>query len=233
MTGRAIGPETYATWRATTLGRITERVETKVVFDLAGPLATKRVLDVGTGDGTYAIGSARRGALVTGLDVDQEMLDAASRRGTSSGVDLRLVLGRVESLPFEDGAFDVVFAVTVLCFVPEADRAVREMARVLVPGGRIVLGELASFSLWAAERRLRGWLGSGTWRRANFWSRGELAALAVGAGLQVEDARGCVFFPRSSLMARIAAPLEPVLSRFHVPGGAFLALAAEKREWLD
>lgn len=68
MTETVIASETYARWRATTLGAITERVETTVVFDLAGPFRGKRLLDVGAGDGTYAIEAVARGAIVTGLD---------------------------------------------------------------------------------------------------------------------------------------------------------------------
>ncbi len=231
VTEAAVAAGTYARWRATALGGITERVETRVVFELAGPLKGKRVLDVGTGDGTYAIEAAERGAIVTALDLEQEMLDAAHARAVSRGVEVTLQQGRAEQLPFEDASFDVVVAVTVLCFVPDAQRAVREMARVLTPGGRVVLGELGRFSVWAAERRVRGWLGASTWRRAQFWSRGELAALAQGAGLHAANVRGSVFFPPSSLAARLVAPVEPLLTRLHAPGAAFLALAADKREF--
>jgi len=136
--------------------------------------------------------------------------------------------GRAEKLPFEHGAFEVLLAVTVLCFVQQPDTALREMARVLTPGGRLVLGELGRFSTWAAGRRVRGWLGSTLWRHARFWSRGELAALAARAGLRVLDVRGAVFFPPSGLAARLAAPLEASLTRLHAPGGALLVLAAER-----
>lgn len=230
MTEPVVGAQTYARWRATTLGEITERVETRVVFDLAGPLRGRRVLDVGTGDGTYAIEAVERGAIVTALDLEQEMLDAVRARAASRGVEVTLQQGRAERLPFEDASFDVVIAVTVLCFVPDAQRAVREMARVLTPGGRVVLGELGRFSVWAAERRVRGWLGASTWRQAQFWSRSELAALAQGAGLHAASMRGSVFFPPSSLAARLVAPVEPLLTRLHAPGAAFLALAADKPE---
>ncbi len=231
MTEPVVAAQTYAHWRATTLGNITERVETNVVFELLGSLCGKRVLDVGTGDGTYAIEAAVRGAIVTALDLEQEMLDAARARAASRGVDVTLRQGRAEQLPFDDAAFDVVIAVTVLCFVPDAQLAVREMARVLVPGGRVVLGELGRFSVWAAERRVRGWLGASTWRRAQFWSRGELEGLARSAGLHVADVRGSVFFPPSGLAARLVAPVEPFLTRLHAPGAAFLALAADKPEF--
>lgn len=230
MTEPVVAANTYARWRATTLGSLTERLETSVVFDLAGPLRGKRVLDVGTGDGAYAIEAAERGAIVTALDLEQEMLDATQARAASLGVDVILQQGRAEQLPFEDACFDVVIAVTVLCFVPDAHRAVGEMARVLVPGGRVVLGELGRFSVWAAKRRVQGWLGASTWRHAQFWSRSELAALAHGAGLHAAKVRGSVFFPPSGMAARLVAPVEPVLSRLHAPGAAFLALAADKPE---
>lgn len=230
MTEPAVAAGTYARWRQTILGEITERVETKVVFDLAGPLPGRRVLDVGTGDGTYAIEAVRRGAHVTGIDVDPAMLAAARSRSDCAGVSVALREARAEELPFDDGAFDVVLAVTVLCFVPDARGAVREMARVLAPGGCLVLGELGRFSVWAAERRVRGWLGSSTWKRARFWSRSNLAELARDAGLDVVETRGSIFYPPSDVAARLAAPLEPLLTRLRAPGAAFLALAADKPE---
>jgi 2-polyprenyl-3-methyl-5-hydroxy-6-metoxy-1,4-benzoquinol methylase len=227
-----VAPESYARWRASTLGSITERVETKVVFALAGQLAGKRVLDVGTGDGTYAIEAAAGGALATALDSEQQMLDAARARAEQRGLSLAPRKGRAEELPFDDGSFDVVLAVTVLCFVPQATTAVREMARVLAPGGRLVLGELGRYSVWAAERRVRAWLGAETWRRARFWSRRELTGMVEAAGLRVTAVRGSVFFPPSQLAARAGAPLEPFLTRMHAPGAAFLAVAADKpRGW--
>jgi hypothetical protein len=84
------------------------------------------------------------------------------------------------------------------------------------------------FSTWAAGRRVRGCLGSSLWRGARFWSRRELAALAIRAGLRVLDVRGTVFFPPSGLAARLAAPLEATLTCLHAPGGALLVLAADR-----
>ncbi|MCC7538393.1 MAG: class I SAM-dependent methyltransferase [Deltaproteobacteria bacterium] len=228
MTRPAVTADAYARWRATTLGRLTERAETDVVFGLTGPLGGKRVLDVGTGDGTYALEAVTRGARVTAVDAVQGMLDAARARAEARGTSIVLRKGRAEELPFDGGAFDLVLAVTVLCFVPAASTAVREMARVLAPGGRLVLGELGRYSLWSAERRVRGWLGSETWRSAHFWSRRALTGLARDARLRVADVRGAIFFPPIVLAARVMAPLDPLLTRAHAPGAAFLALAADK-----
>jgi 2-polyprenyl-3-methyl-5-hydroxy-6-metoxy-1,4-benzoquinol methylase len=222
------GADTYARWRATPLGRITEDIETRAVFALAGPLAGQRVLDVGTGDGTYAVEAAARGANVTALDLDPRMLDAAQARASQRGVSVALHRGRAESLPFAEGSFDVVLAVTVLCMLADAPRTVGELARALAPGGRLVLADLGRFSVWAALRRLRGWIGSTTWRNAHFYSRADLKRLVREAGLQVVAVRGSVFFPPSDLAARAMAPLEPMLTRLHTPGAAFLTLAADK-----
>jgi ubiquinone/menaquinone biosynthesis C-methylase UbiE len=223
-----VDPRTYARWRATTLGRITEHVETELVFDLAGPLRGRRVLDVGTGDGSYALAAASRGGLVTAIDREPAMLAAARARANGLGLAIALQQGRAEALPFADASFDVVFAVTVLCFVTDASTALHEMTRVLVPGGRVVLGELARTSTWAVARRVRGWLGAEPWRRARFWSRAELSALARQAGLRTVEVRQAVWFPPNETLARMIAPWEPRLSRLRVPGGAFLALVADK-----
>ncbi len=67
-----LDPGRYAGWRA-----ITEALELDPVFDLVGPVRGKSVLDVGIGDGSYAIEAAARGAVVTGVDVD--LGDAARR----------------------------------------------------------------------------------------------------------------------------------------------------------
>ena len=134
--------------------------------------------------------------------------------------------GRVERLPFPDAAFDVVTAVTVLCFVPNAAGAVREMARVLRPGGRLVLGELGRWSLWAFIRRVRGWLGSRTWKMARFRTPADLSALAEGAGLSVAAIRGAVFYPPVGMLARALAPFDSWLGRLTTFGAAFIAMRA-------
>ena len=170
----AIGPDAYASWRATPLGIVTEAIEQRLILDMMGEVAGRRVLDAGCGDGALVLAAAVRGADVTGIDPDPAMLAAARSRVTKAGVRATFLEGRVERLPFPDGSFDVVASITVLCFVPDAVGAVREMARVLRPGGRLVLGELGRWSLWAALRRLRGWFGSSTWKAAQFRTATEL-----------------------------------------------------------
>lgn len=223
-----IGPQAYAAWRAQSLGAITEAVELRVVLDLAGDLSGIRLLDAGCGDGALVATAAANGAEVTGVDPDSSMLYAAEKRAAMAGIKATFIEGRLERLPFPDASFDVVASITVLCFLPDAASAFREMARVLRPGGRLVLGELGRWSLWAAERRVRGWLGSRTWKAARFRAPGELRTLAEQAGLRVTALRGAVYYPRIGWLARALVPLDPWFSRRGTFGAAFLALRAVK-----
>ena len=132
------GPGAYDSWRATSLGAVTEAIEQRVILEVMGDLKGARVLDVGCGDGALACAAAARGAVVTGVDPDPAMLAAACARAKHDGANVHFMEGRIERLPFADATFDVVATITVLCFVADAQRAVREMARVLRPGGRLV-----------------------------------------------------------------------------------------------
>lgn len=220
--------ESYSRWRSSRLGQITDGLEERLILGLLGDVDHLDVLDVGCGDGALAAALSRRGARVTGLDPDPHILEAARTRAEAESVDLHLVPGRAEALPFVDETFDRVVAVTVLCFIPQADQAIAEMARVLKPGGRLVIGELGRWSLWAALRRFRGWLGAPTWRTARFRTVGELRSLLGRHGLTVRETRGSVYYPPSGPAASLMAPIDPWLGRQTTFGAAFVALSANK-----
>jgi len=102
------------------------------------------------------------------------------------------------------------------------------MARVLKPGGRLVIGELGRWSLWAGHRRIRGWFGHPTWRAAMFRTPVELHGLASAAGLNVVEARGAVHYPPCGAAARLFAPVDLWLGRRTIFGAAFIAVSATK-----
>jgi SAM-dependent methyltransferase len=221
-------PLEYAPWRASTLGTITERLERAVVFDLAGRLEGRDVLDVGCGDGAYALTAARAGARVIGLDRSTAALDAARANAEAKGLDVDLQVGDASALPFPADRFDVVLAVTVLCFVEKPAQVVAEMARVLRPGGVLVLGELGKWSAWAAWRRLRSLVGATIWRTARFWSAADLLLLVRDAGLVPGAVRGAAFYPPVGAAARLLEPVDPYLGRAMRFGAAFVAIAARQ-----
>lgn len=219
----------YDAWYATPLGAAAHRLELAVVAELARPVAGETALDVGCGTGIYTAWLAGQDVRTTGLDHDPELL--AGARAKAPGATF--VEGTATGLPFPDAAFDLTLAVTVFCFLPPPERqaAARELVRVTRPGGRVVLAELARASLWAARRRVKAWLGSGTWRAARFTSAGELTALLRDAGAVPAGARHAAYLPpvdraavtrRADAFERLGGPLGPV-------GAAFVAVRANVR----
>jgi ubiquinone/menaquinone biosynthesis C-methylase UbiE len=186
------------------------------------------VLDVGCGDGLLAAEFASHGADATGIDAEPMMLALAQSRANAAAISMRFIDGRAERLPFADEMFDRVTASALLCLVPDRAQVLSEMARVLRPGGRLVLGDLGAHSLWAVIRRIRGMFGAQTWRSAHFHTAGELKELAIAAGLTPLEARGCVFFPPVGWIAALMSPLDHWIGRHTTFGAAFIVLAAEK-----
>ena len=193
---------------------------------MIGDVAGLDVLDIGCGDGLLAAELSSSGARVAGIDPDAAMLRAAAKR--TGGQDIGFVQGRIEALPFPDASFDLVTAVTVLCFVKGEATAWSEMARVLRPGGRLVIGELGRWSLWALRRRIRGWLGSRLWRSAAFHSARQLRRAAAAASLVIDDVRGAVFHPPNAAVAGLTARFDAQLGRVTTFGAAFIALHVHK-----
>jgi len=219
-------PAAYSAWRQSTLGRITDALEQDLILELIGPPDGKAILDVGCGDGLLALELARRGANVLGVDTSERLIAAARKRAKERGADVRFDIARAEALPFETASFDVVIAVTVLCFVEDATTAVDEMVRVLKPGGRLIVGELGRYSTWAALRRIKGWLGSPVWRAARFRSAAELKQLAQEASLTDISVIGAIYYPPLGYAARLMAPIDPWIGRWTTAGAAFLVLVA-------
>lgn len=181
----------YDAWFATPLGAAMDAAEARAVLALADPRPGERVLDAGCGTGRYARRLSASGATVTGVDTDLEMLASARLKSPSA----TLVEGDLMALPFAAASFELSVAVTVLCFLADPQRAVSELMRVTRPGGRVVLAELGTYSLWAAWRRVRGWTGSATWKHAHFFTAGALAGLLSQAGASDMKTAAAAYLP--------------------------------------
>ncbi|UGS38558.1 class I SAM-dependent methyltransferase [Capillimicrobium parvum] len=99
----------------------------------------RRLLDVATGTGNLAIEAAAAGAIVTGLDLVDELLDVARDRAEERGLAVEWIEGDAEALPFADDRFDVVASIFGVQFAPRSEVVARELVRVCRPGGTIVL----------------------------------------------------------------------------------------------
>ena len=146
--------------------------------EILSPQPGERVLEVGPGSGYYSLHAARwlepDGTLEV-LDIQQEMLDHTMRRAQTLSIsNIIPTRGDAQALPYPDGRFDAAYLVATLGEVPDKERALHELGRVLKPGGRLVVGEsqpdphmvsfdklrmLADVAGLSNERRVGGRLG--------------------------------------------------------------------------
>ena len=114
--------------------------------EVLDPKPGERILEVGPGTGYYTLEMAewvKPGGRVDILDLQQEMLEHTMRSAAERGLDnITPTQADATAMPYEDGTYDAAFLVTVLGEIPDQDAALRELARVLRPGGRLVVGEL-------------------------------------------------------------------------------------------
>ncbi|MBK9516455.1 MAG: methyltransferase domain-containing protein [Anaeromyxobacter sp.] len=149
----------------------------------AAPSA-RRVLDVGCGTGRLLadLAAARPGALLTGVDLAPGMCAAA--RAAAPGA--ALASADAEALPLRDAAFDLVLSTSTFQWLPRLEPALRECARVLRPGGRLVLALFAERTLGELTASWRAAAaGRAPDRTHRFFTRGEVGAALAAAGLVV------------------------------------------------
>lgn len=136
-----------------------------------------RVIDVGTGTGALLPVLARAAERVVAVDQSQALLDRARSRCRDAGcANVSFQRADVRALPFPDGAFAAAYASMVLHHVDDPGQALRELARVTAPGGRVVVVDFTSHDLqWMRDELAHRWLG---------FTPEELAAWAADAGLE-------------------------------------------------
>jgi ubiquinone/menaquinone biosynthesis C-methylase UbiE len=127
--------------------------------EILEPVAGERILEVGPGTGYYTLDIAEgvgAGGTVDVFDIQQKMLDHTIRRAKERGFgNLHPTQGDAQALPYDDNSFDAAVLITVLGEIPDQDTALRELKRVLKPGGRLVTGELVGDPHYVTEGSLR------------------------------------------------------------------------------
>ena len=137
----AIKSKMKTIWSAGDFGKIAE-----IIQDGANEFVERldlkpgeTVLDVACGTGNTAIPAAKKGAVVTGVDIAANSLEQARARAAAEDLEIQFDEGDAEDLPYEDGSFDTVITMFGAMFAPRPDRTAAELVRVCRHGGRIVM----------------------------------------------------------------------------------------------
>jgi len=184
------------------------RCETALVQRAFGDLRGRRVLKLDLWNEAFntrlLAWLGEQGAEAYGIDISGVTCRRARRTAADEGAGpIRVAQGDIRNLPFRDGVFDAVYTMGTIEHVAEYADAVREVRRVLRPGGRAVIGVpnrhdpfLRPLLVWALERA-----GRYPYAPERSFSRRELRALVEGAGLRVREMTGLLLMPGILRMA--------------------------------
>lgn len=197
----------YDAWYDTREGRAAFSEEVDALRPLFHGLP-RPWLEVGVGTGRPAAALG----IEFGIDPALGALTLAARRG------IRVAAGRAENLPFPDMTFGAVLLVLALCFVAEPLNALREAARVLAPGGGIVLGLLPAEGPWGQHYQRLAREGHQYYREAHFFTRRELGRLLGAAHLRPARTRSALSWAPGS------PPEEGPARQGDLPAAGFTAM---------
>jgi SAM-dependent methyltransferase len=202
----------YDAWFEET-GRTIFDVEVRALQSVL-PLLPKPWLEVGVGSGRFAQ------ALGIELGVDPSIKVAEMARGRGIAV----LLGVAEREPFRERTFGTLFLIVTLCFVTSPLDVLRESHRVLVPGGKMVLGLVFRDSPFGKLYEEKKKQGHRFYKYATFYSFEEVNGLLKQAGFSVERVISTLF-QSPGQVERVESPREGFL-----PGAGFTVVVAGKPE---
>jgi SAM-dependent methyltransferase len=137
----AVKARQKATWESGDFGQVARTIENVAEEFLARQSiqAGAQVLDVACGTGNLAVIAARRGGVVSGIDIAANLIEQARTRAAAEGLCIAYEQGDAEALPYVDGQFDLVVSMFGVMFAPRPSIATAEMLRVTRPGGRVAI----------------------------------------------------------------------------------------------
>jgi SAM-dependent methyltransferase len=174
----------YARFPAPGAGR-----EIRALLTWIGPRRDEQVLDAACGPARLARALAKHAGLVCGVDLCPSMIEVARQSQSHSRASVFLAVGDLERLPYRTRSFHLVTCSYAFANLPDALKALRELARVMRPNGRIAIVDLVAPDAPAPRdflsrlETLRGHL------RARILSRSQFRALFARAGLRLESSR--------------------------------------------
>jgi ubiquinone biosynthesis O-methyltransferase len=221
-----------------------QTVRSQMVLSMIDPQADEVILDAGCGNARDLIQLAPHGCKCVGIDFSPNMIEEAKKELATRNIQrVEVEVGDLTNLRFSDQTFDKVFASEVLEHVPDYRKAVSEMARVLKPGGTLVVTTPNRHSLYGFDRyvisekilRLKPRHPYDEWK-----THKELARALENNGFEIVRSAGACYMPGSlmpyrlpnilkRLLIKIVGSVEPWLSRAFPRSGYILVIKAIKK----
>jgi len=178
------------------------------------PSLPKPWLEIGVGSGRFA----QALGIETGIDPSIKLIEMARRRGVTA------FLGGGKQELFDEESFGTVFLIVTLCFLDSPLEALKEANRILMPGGKIVLGLVLKESPWGQFYQMKKAQGHRFYKYATFYSGDEVVKLIVQAGFVTEKIVSTLF-QKPGEAKIVEEPKEGYL-----PGAGFTIIVTGKRE---
>lgn len=177
------------------------------------PSLPKPWLEIGVGSGRFA----QALGIETGIDPSIKLVEMTSRRGVNAFV------GRGEQGLFDEESFGTVFLIVTLCFLDSPIKVLKEARRILMPGGRLVLGLVLRESPWGQFYQTKKAQGHRFYKFATFYTYDDALKLLEQAGLSIEKVVSTLF----QKPGEVHHTEDPVEGYF--PDAGFTIMAAGKR----
>ncbi len=177
------------------------------------PSLPKPWLEIGVGSGRFA----QALGIETGVDPSIKLVEMARRRGVTA------FLGRGEQELFDEESFGTVFLIVTMCFLDSPLDVLKEANRILIPGGKLVLGLVLKESPWGQLYQHKKEEGHRFYRYATFYSCDEVVRLLVQAGFVTENIVSTLF-QKPGEVEHVEEPKEG-----YFPDAGFLIIVAGKR----
>ena len=175
-------------------------------------LTGKRILEIGGGTGGNASWLASKGAEVYLLDLSPNALKLSRQTADSHNVNLNLLCGDANILPFSDGVFDIIYHVGVLQLFRQPEPLLLEQRRILKEGGYLLVDVPQTYNYFTVRKHVLLMMGRwpyGDWETE--YSFGQLTHLLQEFGFQTIDAYGRGYYPRPFYALRHLNKLEEKL----------------------
>jgi ubiquinone biosynthesis O-methyltransferase len=220
-----------------------QKVRSRMVISLLDAKPDELILDVGCGTARDLIELVKTGCKCIGIDFSGKMIEESRKELSKNGITaVELETGDATNLMFPDRMFDKVFASEVLEHIPDYNRAISEMARVLKPSGCLVITTPNRRSIYGFDRYvIREKLLKRKWPHPyDSWKTfDELASALNSNGFTITSFSGVCYIPGSlvprcipkiikKLLVTVGGTLEGLLSKMFPKNGYILAIKAVK-----